>query len=204
MKSRLTVCLLIPLLFTAVIPVAGQTAMRNFKLQLCAVSMDEATVVDMEALPLKVGPNAAAQATFHNGGSILRSGLAYYPQGRWGITQALPSTEAQFGSVACTRTPADCGTQVSERPGIPLRLNHSLSVSGGEETKHIGAGDVSRPVCIFLARTTAAHESCVLILNIDRFRSSPAARGVSVLPFAWANPNPPSLSATSQLARHQM
>src|SRR5260370_17313936 len=84
MKSRLTVCLLIPLLFTAVIPVAGQTAMRNFKLQLSAVSMDEATVVDMEALPLKVGPNAAAQATFHNAASILRSGLAYYPQARWG------------------------------------------------------------------------------------------------------------------------
>jgi len=121
-----------------------------------------------------------------------------------GITQALPSTEAQFGSVACTRTPADCGTQVSERPGIPLRLNHSLSVSGGEETKHIGAGNVSRPVCIFLARTTVAHDSCVLILNIDRFRSSSAARDVSVLPFAWANPNPPSLSATSELARHQM
>jgi hypothetical protein len=87
---------------------------------------------------------------------------------------------------------------------FPALLNHSLSVSGGEETKHIGAGDVSRPVCIFLARTTAAHDSCVLILNMDRFRASPAARGVSVLPFASANPNPPSLSATSELARHQM
>ena len=85
-----------------------------------------------------------------------------------------------------------------------LRLNQSLAVSGGEETKHIGADDVSRPVRIFLARTTAAHDSCVLILNIDRFRSSPAVRGVSVLPFPWANPNPPSLSATSELARHQM
>jgi hypothetical protein len=82
MKSRLTLCLLIALLFSAVIPVAGQTAMRNFKPQPSAVSMDEATVVDMEALPLKVAPSAAPQATFHDGGSILRSGLAYYPQGR--------------------------------------------------------------------------------------------------------------------------
>lgn len=83
-----------------------------------------------------------------------------------GMTQALSSMEAQFGSVACTRTPADCGTEASERPDTPLRLDHGPSVSGGEETKHIGAGDVSRPVCIFLARTTAAHDSCVLILNI--------------------------------------
>jgi len=66
-----------------------------------------------------------------------------------GMTQALPSLEAQFGSVACTRTPADCGTQASERPDTPLRLNHSLPVSGGEETKHIGAGDVSRPRLYF-------------------------------------------------------
>jgi hypothetical protein len=84
MKSRLTLCLLIALLFSAVIPVAGQTAMRNFKPHPSAVSMDEATVVDMEALPLQVAPSAAPQATFHDGGSILRSGLAYYPQGRWG------------------------------------------------------------------------------------------------------------------------
>jgi len=60
------------------------------------------------------------------------------------------------------------------------------------------------PVCIFLTRTAAAHDLSVLILNIDRFRSSLAACGVSVLPFAWANLNPPSLSATSGLARHQM
>lgn len=62
MKSRLTPCLLIALLFSAVIPVAGQTTMRNFKSQPSAVSMDEATVVDMEALPLKVAPSAAPPA----------------------------------------------------------------------------------------------------------------------------------------------
>src|SRR5260370_1129510 len=43
-------------------------------------------------------------------------------------TQALLSMEVQFGSVACTRAPADRGTQVSERLGISLRFNHSLTV----------------------------------------------------------------------------
>ncbi len=66
MKSRLTLCLIIALLFSAVIPVAGQTKMLNSKPQPAAVSMEEATVVDVEALPLKVAPSAQPTGRFAN------------------------------------------------------------------------------------------------------------------------------------------
>lgn len=57
-----------------------------------------------------------------------------------GITQALPSMEVQFGSVACTRTPADRGIRGLEKPGILLRRNHSLTVrfSRAEDETHRG------------------------------------------------------------------
>jgi hypothetical protein len=66
MKSRLTLCLIIALLFSAVIPVAGQTKMRNSKPQPAAVSMEEATVVDVEALPVKVAPSTQPTGRFAN------------------------------------------------------------------------------------------------------------------------------------------
>src|ERR1700674_4378451 len=113
--------------------------------------------------------------------------------------------EVQFGSVACTRTPANRGTQASERLGLPLRFNHSVTVCfsrAGDKT--IPGREMFLAPLVFPDRKYRLQPPPAPILNIDRFRSSPVARGVSVLPFAWANPNPPSLSATSEPARHQM
>jgi hypothetical protein len=93
-----------------------QTAMRNFKPQPSAVSMDEATVVDKGALPLKVAQTRHPRLPSMTAGAFSVVVWRITRRVAGGITQALPSTEAQFGSVACTRTPADCGTQVSERP----------------------------------------------------------------------------------------
>jgi hypothetical protein len=64
MKSRLTLCLLIALLFSAVIPVAGQTAMPNSKPQPATASMEPTRDVNVEALPMKIAPSAPPTGRF--------------------------------------------------------------------------------------------------------------------------------------------
>lgn len=70
----------------------------------------------------------APQATSMTAGAFSEAVWRLTPTVAGGITRVLPGMEVTFGSVACTRTPADRGTQVSEKLDIPLRLNHRLSV----------------------------------------------------------------------------
>jgi hypothetical protein len=66
MKFRFTLCMIVALLFSAVILAAGQTKIRNTKPEASAVSMEEVRVVNVEALPQKVAPSAAPTGRFAN------------------------------------------------------------------------------------------------------------------------------------------